>query len=107
MKPTAELAQYANLVDRLWDEDTVSAHQLITGWATDHVPFPGRAARQVIEMLMRENALVNDRLRLNGRPVSLREVRVPYLNVVATRDHIVPPATASPRPTRSCTRCVT
>lgn len=96
MKPTAELAQYANLVDRLWDEDTVNAHQLLTGWATDHVPFPGRAARQVIEMLMRENALVNDTLRLNGRPVSLREVRVPYLNVVATRDHIVPPATARP-----------
>lgn len=96
MKPTAELAQYANVVDRLWDDEVVETHQLLTGWATDHVPFPGRTARQVIEMLMRENALVNDTLRLGGRPVSLKEVRVPYLNVVATRDHIVPPAAARP-----------
>ena len=96
MKPTAELAQYAGLIDKLWDDDVVNAHQMMTGWATDHVPFPGRTAVQTVEMLMRENALVNDTLRLNGRPVSLREVRVPYLNVVATRDHIVPPATARP-----------
>ncbi len=96
MKPSAELAQYANLVERLWDEKTVNAFQLITGWATDHVPFPGRAARQVVEMLMRENALVNDTLRLDGRPVSLKSVTVPYLNVVASRDHIVLPAAARP-----------
>jgi polyhydroxyalkanoate synthase len=96
MKPTAELAQYANIVDRLWDDDAVNAHQLLTGWATDHVPFPGRAARQVIELLMRENALVSGSFRLGGRPVSLADIRVPYLNVVATRDHIVPPAAARP-----------
>jgi polyhydroxyalkanoate synthase len=96
MKPTAELAQYANLIDRLWDDDVVQAHQLVTGWATDHVPFPGRTARQVVEMLMRENALVSGSLRLGGRPVSLADIRVPYLNVVATRDHIVLPAAARP-----------
>jgi polyhydroxyalkanoate synthase len=96
MKPTAELAQYANIVDRLWDDDRVTMHQLMTGWATDHVPFPGRAARQVVEHLIRENALMNDTLRLGGRPVSTRDIRVPYLNVVAIRDHIVPPASARP-----------
>ena len=96
MKPTAELAQYANIVDRLWDDAAVNAHQLLTGWATDHVPFPGRAARQTVEMLMRENALVNDTLRLGGRRVSLRDVTVPYLNVVASRDHVVPPAASRP-----------
>ncbi len=96
MKPTAELAQYAALIDRLWDEDTVHAHQLLTGWATDHVPFPGRTAKQVVEMLMRENALINDTLRLSGRPVSFRDIRIPFLNVVAARDHVVPPAWARP-----------
>ncbi len=96
MKPTAELAQYAAIVDRLLDEDKVDAHQLMTGWATDHVPFPGRAARQVVEQLIRENALINDTLRLDGRPVSLSDIAVPYLNVVAIRDHIVPPASARP-----------
>ena len=96
MKPTAELAQYAGLIDKLWNDDIVNAHQLLTGWATDHVPFPGRTAVQTVEMLMRENALMADTLRLGGRPVSLSAIRVPYLNVVATRDHIVLPDTARP-----------
>ena len=96
MKPTAELAQYASLIDKLWDDDVVNAHQMMTGWATDHVPFPGRAAKQTVEMLMRENALMEGTLRLGGRPVSLANIQVPYLNVVASRDHIVLPATARP-----------
>jgi polyhydroxyalkanoate synthase subunit PhaC len=96
MKPTAELAQYAGLIDKLWDDDIVNAHQLLTGWATDHVPFPGRAATQTVDMLMRENALMADTLLLSGRPVSLSAIRVPYLNVVATRDHIVVPQSARP-----------
>ena len=53
-------------------------------------------SKRASQMLMRENALMNDTLRLGGRPVSLSEVRVPYLNVVATRDHIVLPETARP-----------
>ena len=96
MKPTAELAQYAGLIDKLWDDDVVNAHQMMTGWATDHVPFPGRTAVQTVEMLMRENALMADSLRLGGRPVSFGNIEVPYLNVVATRDHIVLPVTARP-----------
>ncbi|GAA1915983.1 alpha/beta fold hydrolase [Nocardioides marmoribigeumensis] len=96
MKPTAELAQYANILDRLLDDDKVAAHQLMTGWATDHVPFPGRTARQVVDLLVGDNSLLEDTFRLDGRPVSLRDIRVPYLNVVAARDHIVPPASARP-----------
>jgi polyhydroxyalkanoate synthase len=96
MKPTAELAQYAGLIDKLWNDDIVNAHQLLTGWATDHVPFPGRTAVQAVEILMRENALMNDTLRLNGRRVSLSGIKVPYLNVVATRDHVVAPKSARP-----------
>lgn len=96
LKPTSELAQYANLLDNLWNDKHVQAHQLMTGWTADHVAFPGRVAKQCVDLLVRQNALLADTLRLGGRRVSLRDVRVPFLNVVAAKDHIVPPGAARP-----------
>ena len=96
LKPTSELAQYANLLDNLWNDKHVQAHQLMTGWTSDHVPFPGRVAKQCVELLVRQNALLTDTLRLAGRRISLRDIRVPFLNVVAAKDHIVPPGAARP-----------
>jgi polyhydroxyalkanoate synthase len=96
MKPTQELAQYANLLDNLWNDELVRSHQLMNGWATEHVPFPGRAAQQTVDMLMRDNAFMTGRLRLGNQAVSTQDITVPYLNVVALRDFVVPPASARP-----------
>lgn len=96
LKPTAEVTQYVNLLEHLWNDDYLTAYQTMTQWTGDHVPFPGAAARQTVEMLIRANALMTDQVWLGGRPVRLSSIRCPVLNVIATRDHIVPPAAASP-----------
>src|SRR6478609_9534951 len=49
----------------------VDSYQAMTGWSDDHVPFPGAAARQTVQMLVRENGMLNDRLTVGGDPVSL------------------------------------
>jgi polyhydroxyalkanoate synthase len=85
-----ELRQYATLLDNVWNDQYVAAYQAMTGWANDHVPFPGATARQTLEMLVRENAFVCDALRLDGEHVSLKDITVPMLTVIAERDHIVP-----------------
>jgi polyhydroxyalkanoate synthase len=68
----------------------------MTGWSDDHVPFPGAAARQAAEMLVRANGMVNDRLTVGGDPVHLADIQVPFLTVRADRDHIVPPEATAP-----------
>jgi polyhydroxyalkanoate synthase len=67
-------------------------------WVRDHVPFPGATARQTIRDLVRDNALMHGTLELGGERVDLGAIRVPVLNVVAERDHIVPVAAAEPVP---------
>ncbi len=96
LKPTAEVTQYVNLLENMWNDDYLVAYQTMTQWTGDHVPFPGAAARQTVQMLVRDNALVHDRVRLGGRRVHLASITCPFLNVVATRDHIVPEAAATP-----------
>jgi polyhydroxyalkanoate synthase subunit PhaC len=73
----------------------VAAYQA-TRWSTDHVPFPGAAARETVRMLVRDNGMVNDRLTVGGDPVHLRDVRCAFLTVLANRDHIVPEPAAAP-----------
>jgi polyhydroxyalkanoate synthase len=84
------------LWDKLWHDDYVASYQAMTGWSDDHVPFPGAAARQTAQMLVRENGMVNDRLHVGGDPVHLSDIQVPFLTVRANRDHIVPPDATAP-----------
>jgi polyhydroxyalkanoate synthase len=98
LKPTGEIRQYATLLDNVWNDEYVAAYQAMTTWSNDHVPFPGAAARQTMEMLVRENAFMRDTVRLDGEPVHLRAIHRPMLTVIAERDHIVPEPVAAPLP---------
>ncbi|MDP9465822.1 MAG: alpha/beta fold hydrolase [Actinomycetota bacterium] len=95
LKPTADVTQYAVLWEKLWDDKQMEGYQVMGQWTRDHIPFPGRAFRETVE-LMREDALVEDRVLLAGRRLSLADVRWPVLNVIAAKDHIVPAKAATP-----------
>lgn len=95
LKPTAAATQYVDLWQGLWSDDHVASYQALIGWATDHVPLPGGVARQLAEMVD-DNAIVKDRLVIGGDRVHLSDITMPFLTVLANRDHIVPEASAAP-----------
>ena len=96
LKPTAEVSRYVTLWERLWSDEYVASYQAMTGWSDDHIPFPGAAARETVQMLVRDNGMVTDRLSVGGDPVHLSDIRVPFLTVRANKDHIVPPESSAP-----------
>jgi polyhydroxyalkanoate synthase len=96
IKPTDRVVQMANLWENLWNDQFVEGFQALGQWTRDQVPFPGAAFRQTIDMIVRDNGLMTGRVRLAGRDVDLRDVRVPYLNVLAEQDTIVPGDSAAP-----------
>jgi polyhydroxyalkanoate synthase subunit PhaC len=96
LTPTSEVTRYVTLWERLWKDDYVAAYQAMTGWSDDHVPFPGAAARQTVQMLVRDNGMLTDRLTMGGDSVHLHDIKVPFLTVRANRDHIVPPDATAP-----------
>ena len=95
LKPTADVTQYAVLWEKLWDDKQMEAYQVMGQWTRDHIPFPGRAFRDTVE-LMRDDAFTQDRVSLDGRRLSMSDVRWPLLNIVAAKDHIVPSKAALP-----------
>ncbi|HET9690217.1 MAG TPA: alpha/beta fold hydrolase [Acidimicrobiales bacterium] len=96
VSPTADVTRYVTLWEKLWDDDYVAAYSAMTSWSQNHIPFPGAAFRQTIDMLVRDDGMINDRLWVGGDRVHLADIEVPFLSVVAERDTIVPLEAAAP-----------
>ena len=95
IKPTGDVSSYVMLWQNLCSDEHMAAYQAMGQWTKDHVPFPGAAFRQLVQM-MRDNAIVNDTVLLSGKPVHLASIRCPFLSVLAERDHISPVTSVGP-----------
>ena len=93
--PTKEIAQYATLLENLWNDEFVDAYQAMAQWSRDHVPMPGAATREIVDDLIRGNVLTTGRWNVGGREIDFREVRANVLSAVAERDNVVPAAASA------------
>lgn len=96
LTPTADLSTVADFWERLDDDKFLNSYQAMTQWTRSHIPFPGAAFRQTVEIFQEGNGFINDDLMIGGRQLHLSDIKVPFLNVVAERDHIVPAESALP-----------
>jgi polyhydroxyalkanoate synthase subunit PhaC len=89
------VTNYWTTYRRLWDDvyagnDRRVAYQAMARWIADNPSFPGRAYREWITWMYKENALVRGRVRLRGRRVDLSRIEANMLVVTAGADHIAP-----------------
>src|SRR5947209_1792246 len=94
--PTTPIAQYATLLENLWNDDFVEGYRAMGQWTRDHVPFPGAAFRDVVEQLVRANALTTGAMRVGTRRVDFSDTPAHVLVAMAARDNVVPLAAAEP-----------
>jgi polyhydroxyalkanoate synthase subunit PhaC len=92
MKP---VTNYWTTYRRLWQqvldgEARPEAYQAMAKWVADNPPFPGRAYREWITWMYKENRLVRGRMRLRGERVDMSAVQQNLLVVTAGADHIAP-----------------
>jgi polyhydroxyalkanoate synthase len=96
LKPTDQLVQQVNLFQNLWNDEFVEGFLAMNRWARDQVPFPGAAFKQTVQILIRENALMKGVIPFGRGEVRLKDIKVPYLNVFAEQDTIVPSSSSEP-----------
>lgn len=92
LTPTSDLSTMADFWEHLDNDKFLNSYQAMTAWTRDHIPFPGAAMAQTTEVFGDGNGFVNDDVVIGGRRRHLADIKVPFLNVIAERDHIVPPA---------------
>jgi len=96
LRPLGDLTGCVTLWTRLHDRPAAQAIWALTAWARDHVPFPGATFVEMIRRISRENGLATGSVVLADRERRLSDIKVPFLNVYGTHDHVTPPPSVTP-----------
>lgn len=88
--------KYVGLMDNLDDPATVANFVRMEKWIFDSPAQAGEAYRKFLKDLYQENKLVKGELTIGDRRVDLKRITMPLLNIYATEDHLVPPASSIP-----------
>jgi polyhydroxyalkanoate synthase len=95
MKPIQNLvSKYVNFYENVDNEAFVENFLAMEKWLNDNIPVPGEVFREFVKYLYQENQLVENKLRINGKQVNLKDIKCPVLNLIAENDHLVPPASS-------------
>jgi len=96
LRPGARVAGNIRLWDNLWSDEFVQSYRMFDRWAADMLPLAGEYFRQTTKLLMWENRLYEGGMEVDGRPIDLGRIAMPFLHVVAEHDHIVPRGASAP-----------
>ena len=94
LRPFGKVAGAMNLLNQADKEEVVRSNLRMGKWETDNIPFPGGVFRQMVNDFLRGNRLVRGDWAIGGRTVSLADVTVPLLHLLAQDDHITPYASS-------------
>jgi polyhydroxyalkanoate synthase len=83
--------KYVELLAQQPDERRMREFMSVEQWIFDSPDQAGTAFREFVRWCYQENRLVAGTLDIAGRRVDLRAFEGPLLNLIGTRDHLVPP----------------
>jgi polyhydroxyalkanoate synthase len=97
LKPVRLFQQkYVGMVDLLDDKTELENFLRMEKWIFDSPDQAGEAFRQFIKDFYQGNKLVKGGLKIGNDEVSLKNVKMPVLNIFAEQDHLVPPSASRP-----------
>jgi polyhydroxyalkanoate synthase len=95
LAPTGMISKWVGLADKMHDEKARDAFAALETWASDNIPFPAGAYVTYIKDLYQENQLVRGEHHVLGERVDLSAITCPVLSIIAERDVICPPPSAT------------
>jgi polyhydroxyalkanoate synthase len=96
LKPSANVAKYIHAVNMLDDEDKLLNFLRMEKWKADCPDQAGEMFRKYIKDLWRDNKLIKGEFELGGHKVNLKNITMPFLNIYATDDNIIPNSSSIP-----------
>ncbi|MFN4083529.1 MAG: class III poly(R)-hydroxyalkanoic acid synthase subunit PhaC [Bacteroidia bacterium] len=90
LKPTMDISKYFGVMDMMEDEAKMSNFLRMEKWKADCPDLAGEMFRKYIKDLWRDNKLIKGEFELGGKKVDLKKVTMPFLNIYATDDNIIP-----------------
>ncbi|MUH01631.1 class III poly(R)-hydroxyalkanoic acid synthase subunit PhaC [Scytonema sp. UIC 10036] len=86
--------KYIDLLEIIDNEEKLVNFLRMEKWIFDSPDQAGEAYRQFIKDFYQGNKLIKGEIKIGDKRVDLGNIRIPVLNVYATQDHLVPPASS-------------
>jgi polyhydroxyalkanoate synthase len=97
LKPVSNLVEKPiSLFERVGDEKFVTEFLTMEAWLNDNIAVPGEVFREFVKYLYQQNLLVKNRMPVGRHHVELDKITCPVLNLLATKDDLVPPEQSEP-----------
>lgn len=87
--------KYMELLRGEADAARIENFMRVEHWIFDSPDQAGAAFREFVTWFYQENRLARSRLEISGRPVDLKSLKLPMLNLIGKKDHLVPPASSA------------
>jgi len=86
--------KYADLLRVPPDRARIENFMRVERWIYDSPDQAGAAFREFVVWFYQQNRFLRGGLEIGGRSVDLHNLELPILNLIGTRDHLVPPASS-------------
>ncbi len=97
LKPFEQgIEKYINFFRKIDDENFVDNFLRIEKWLSDTPPIPGALFKQWIKDIYQDNLLIQDKMYVGGKHISLKKIKMPIFTQVAVGDHLVSPECSMP-----------
>jgi polyhydroxyalkanoate synthase len=88
--------KYVNLLQLQTDRAQLENFMRMEKWIFDSPDQPAAAFREFVQSFFKDNLLLRGQLTVGGRPVLLKQITCPILNIYANKDHLVPSSASIP-----------
>jgi len=97
LKPFEQgIDKYIKFFRKIDDENFVDNFLRIEKWLSDTPPIPGALFKQWIKDIYQDNLLIQDKMYVGGKHISLKKIKMPIITQVAVGDHLVSPECSMP-----------
>ena len=85
------LDKYVGFMEHMDNKQFVENFLRMEKWIFDSPDLPGAVFKKFIRDCYQQNLLIQSKLTVGGRPVNLKKLTMPLLNIYGQYDHLVPP----------------
>ena len=97
LKPFEQgIDKYVKFFRNIDNKNYVDNFLRIEKWLGDTPPIPGELFRQWIKDIYQENLLIQNKMYVGGKHISLKKIKMPMFTQVAVGDHLVSPECSMP-----------
>ena len=94
LKPYYEVMKWKMFLENLGDDRVMKLFMPVDRWANENVDIPGEVFRKFVREVFLEGGFAKGETVINGRRADLSKLTCPLLTLAATKDWIVPLASA-------------